>query len=322
MHNLDTAIESVTTFLLEKQSQEGWWPYKQAHQPSIEATCWSAISLRKNKKAQLAANYLVSIQNPDGGWSAIKDLGRSDWTSALALLTLRHLIDEPHPQTAPSNPTAMEISALHAVTHLVEARTDFYSPAAKALIFFLKGPYFLNHYTRGWPWTPKAFNWIEPTSYALLALKATHLAKDNLVKNALDRASEYMLNEMCLGGGWNYGNKDMLGANLPPYPVTTAQALCALQDHKEHEVVGKSMTYLSKKAPEHDTTMSLSWAILAKSAHQLSYKRELDLLFAHLNSNGNFGPSILHNALALCALQCETNDNPLKFDNLSNKEWL
>jgi hypothetical protein len=34
----------------------------------------------------------------------------------------------------------------------------------------------------------------------------------------------------CVGGGWNYGSRETLGVNLPPYVQTTAVALLGLGD--------------------------------------------------------------------------------------------
>ena len=35
---------------------------------------------------------------------------------------------------------------------------------------------------------------------------------------------------VCVDGGWNYGNSNVFGKNLPAYIPTTAIALLALQD--------------------------------------------------------------------------------------------
>jgi len=40
-----------------------------------------------------------------------------------------------------------------------------------------------------------------------------------------------LLERRCRDGGWNYGNRRVLGADLPSYPETTAMALMALNGH-------------------------------------------------------------------------------------------
>jgi hypothetical protein len=40
-----------------------------------------------------------------------------------------------------------------------------------------------------------------------------------------------LLDRRCRDGGWNYGNRRVLGADLPSYPETTALALMALDGH-------------------------------------------------------------------------------------------
>jgi hypothetical protein len=40
-----------------------------------------------------------------------------------------------------------------------------------------------------------------------------------------------LLERRCRDGGWNYGNRRVLGEDLPSYPETTALALMALDGH-------------------------------------------------------------------------------------------
>jgi hypothetical protein len=40
-----------------------------------------------------------------------------------------------------------------------------------------------------------------------------------------------LLDRRCRDGGWNFGNRRVLGADLPSYPETTALALMALNGH-------------------------------------------------------------------------------------------
>lgn len=75
----------------------------------------------------------------------------------------------------------------------------------------------------GWPWAQETGSWVEPTARALWALRTTRPSSSRL-KDAVallrDRES--------VGGGWNYGNRVVLGEDLPPFAQTTAIALIGL----------------------------------------------------------------------------------------------
>lgn len=78
--------------------------------------------------------------------------------------------------------------------------------------------------TRGWAWTDDAFGWIEPTSWAVLALR-----KRRPSSPVIDDGLAVLVDRECEGGGWNYGNREAFGVQLPPFAQTTALSLMALQ---------------------------------------------------------------------------------------------
>jgi hypothetical protein len=89
----------------------------------------------------------------------------------------------------------------------------------------------------GWPWQAGASSWIEPTAHALMALRCalTHASglhlNDLAVASRIAIGERMLLERRCRDGGWNYGNRRVLGADLPSYPETTAMALMALNGH-------------------------------------------------------------------------------------------
>ena len=82
---------------------------------------------------------------------------------------------------------------------------------------------------KGWPWRPDNNSWVEPTTHGLLAL---HWMKGHApeagIRYRREIASRMLLDRRCSDGGWNYGNKKVLGEELPSYPETTALALLGL----------------------------------------------------------------------------------------------
>src|SRR5205085_2740274 len=95
----------------------------------------------------------------------------------------------------------------------------------------------------GWPWAEGNFSWVEPTSWAMLALRrvgqGAHPRVEEGRKLLLDRVLE--------PGGVNYGNRRIFGITLEPIPTPTSLALLALQGCDD-ERVKKTVAYLRKAA--------------------------------------------------------------------------
>jgi hypothetical protein len=149
----------------------------------------------------------------------------------------------------------------------------------------------------GWPWVAQTFGWVEPTSWALLALalagKADH-----------PRAAEgrRLLVDRCLPeGGWNYGNKIVFEHVLMPFWDTTALALLALGD-SNREVADRSLKRLEQSLPEMQSLLTNAWACicLARFGRRTAEirNRVVELLGQTERENLN----IAHSAIGLIAI--------------------
>jgi hypothetical protein len=117
---------------------------------------------------------------------------------------------------------------------------------------------------RGWSWTIGAFGWVEPTAYGVLALRV--LRPD--ATGALDDGVGMLLDRECVGGGWNYGNRVVLGDDLPPYAQTTAVAMLALQRFDDDALLERGLTRLQQLwRTETDGGLSLGLATAALRAN-------------------------------------------------------
>lgn len=289
---------------LAAQQAEGWFPYKLGGEPSLEATAWAALALRKQQHGERAALYIVDSQNEDGGWSTTRGAGKSDWTSGLALLSLRLLAAEPQCAAALKNDKRFNRAINTGLSYLLESRTEFYKPVARLLLLISQGPKSLD-YARGWPWDPDCFHWIEPTSYCLMALKLPQKPDRELYQKVIDHANEFITEHACQGGGWNHGNNVTLGSQLPPYRLTTAEALLALQDISDHATVQAGLNYLRSLAEQDSSSLSLAYSILALRSYDQDCTKEIALLRARQLDNGGFGikdNTVLATALAALAL--------------------
>jgi uncharacterized protein (DUF362 family) len=114
----------------------------------------------------------------------------------------------------------------------------------------------------GWPWAEGTFAWVEPTAWAVFALRAAgfgnHARVIEGVKLLLDRAFD--------SGGINYGNRKVLESMTEPIPGPTAIMLLALQGHDEPRVQSARRYLASVIAPMTDLE-HLGWAKLALACH-------------------------------------------------------
>ena len=112
---------------------------------------------------------------------------------------------------------------------------------------------------RGWSWTPFTFGWIEPTSRALLALQVLRPSATAEIEDAV----KLLADRSCVGGGWNYGNREVWEKELEPYAQTTAIALIGLQGAGDPKVVADGYAVLRRLWPVENGGMSLGVALLA-----------------------------------------------------------
>ena len=69
-----------------------------------------------------------------------------------------------------------------------------------------------------------------------------------------------LFDRVCRTGGWNYGNSNILSQEMNADIPTTALALLALQDRREHPSVQKSIEYLMRQRLAEPAGMALSLA--------------------------------------------------------------
>jgi len=305
------ALTKVQEFL-SAALVDGWCPYSfsTGQSASTEATAWAIIALVGNRRLSVrrALEFLIANQNTDGGWATGPGLGRSDWTSGPATLALRLAL---HYQPQLIAPRIMEQSLARAFNYLLTLRVEFLPPVGRLLLLFLKGPAGM-HYARGWPWNPDCYNWVEPTSYCLMALKLPTLNNEELGLSAIFHANKYLLEHACRGGGWNHGCFASLGAFYPPYMTTTAEALLALTDIAAESRVQAALNYLNTAENPGFSAMSLAWSTLALNAYDHDCSKQLEALLRLQNNDGSFGLNYFVTALSLLAINTTNGINPLR----------
>jgi hypothetical protein len=257
-------LHNAKAILLDSQNPDGGWGSARGKRSNTEATSLALMALQSLKEdaqrgnIQAAVNWLTRHQSADGSWPLNDSLKDSSWSTAIAILALG---------LWPEHQSRV-ISAANWVLRQEGNRPGVLAKVVFALSFKKKAPLNLNLDLVGWPWSSGTFSWVEPTSYYLIALKKlrSKLAGTN-VDNRIHQGNLMIYDRMCRGGGWNYGNSEVLDENLWPYPDITAVALIALQDHHGTDANKESLRALEGMLKDVHSGLALSWSVICLSLY-------------------------------------------------------
>jgi hypothetical protein len=154
---------------------------------------------------------------------------------------------------------------------------------------------------QAWSWIRGTFSWVEPTACCMLALKKWASTGGVVERSRLNEAERLLANRTCVGGGWNYGNSDVLGRDLHPYLPTTALALLALQDRRDLDVVRRSLDYLDANATSERSASALALTMIALRIYGRDVRPAQMALLTQLPTTIALGNRVAL-AMAACAL--------------------
>jgi len=272
-------LDRIIATLLENQNADGGYGSLRGKRSNTESTALAVTALKTLAESSAAENrkrgidWLVQRQNKEGSWPLNETVKQGSWTTALAI-------------TALSDSQEHDERALAAARWLLEQEGS--KPGILAeIILWATGKSNVNKLNKdliGWSWVPNSFSWVEPTSYALIAVKKLRprLAGTN-VDERIRQADAMIYDRMCNGGGWNYGNSKVLDYALWPYPDITALALIAMQDRAREKANQESLQVLTKIARETDSGLALCWAAICLNVYgqdNSEFQRMIDKRFA------------------------------------------
>jgi len=223
---------------------DGGWGYAPGQPAHLEPTCLGLLALSGQPErfaAPIAAarSFLQRCLGPDGLYRLARGRTEAVWPTALVLWVRANLGDSPAE-------LASSAAALLAIRGQNVAKND---DDINDIDFKLIG----------WPWAENNFAWVEPTAWAVLALRRLGQGDHPRVRDGmtllLDRALD--------GGGVNYGNRRILGIALEPIPTPTALMLLAMQGQPPHPKITAAVAYLRDKALAGEDVEHLCWARLA-----------------------------------------------------------
>jgi hypothetical protein len=295
-------IDQVTNALIVLQNPDGGWGATQGRHSNTEATSLAVSALNSldersgDDRVIRGTIWLTERQNPDGSWRLNDVATEGSWTTALAIIALSRFPEQ-------------QKRVLEASRWLL-AQEGSRPGILAQLILWATGRSNINRVNPdlvGWSWVPNSFSWVEPTSYALTALKKVRPALNAETANERIRQGEAMIyDRMCKGGGWNYGNSKVLDYALWPYPDTTAVALIALQDRAGDQANQESLQALRKTADEANSGLAASWAAICLSLYgqdTADWRRRVEKRFRQTGFLGETKTL----ALALLALNGKAN---------------
>ena len=248
-------VESVCLpSLRDAQNADGGWGFRPDTESRAESTCWALHALLEASPREdsdvvsRGFEFLRAAQLPDGSWASTPEEKTGCWVTSLACWVL---LSEKESQKA----VAAGLKWLcedwpHDSTlwrRLMGRLSSEVSP--------------INNSYRGWGWTPRTSSWVEPTSFALLALDA---APSDLLPSATQRrrrlAEAMLYDRMCPGGGWNCGNPRVYGVAGEALVVSTTWALLALRAYPQRSENVLSLDWLERNIVNIESPGSLALA--------------------------------------------------------------
>jgi hypothetical protein len=298
-------INRLLDELVSRQNSDGGWGARAGNASNTETTSLAVAALRglgersAPDRALRGIIWLIQHQNPDGGLRLSDTTSAGSWTTALAIVAL-------------SGTREHQSAVLNAARWLL--RQEGSKPGILAeLILWLTGKSKANRLNPdlvGWSWVPHSFSWVEPTSYALMALKKVRpLLDDRELQERIDQGEAMVYDRMCNGGGWNYGNSKVLDYALWPYPDITAIALIALQDRSEQAANRQSIEILLKTAAEANSGLAAAWTALCLSLYGRDTAEWLERVDKRFAQTGFVGET---KTLALALLAHHAKTTPFR----------
>ncbi|MBW2463953.1 MAG: hypothetical protein JRH11_20055 [Deltaproteobacteria bacterium] len=257
---------------------------------AAEPTALAAVAFAARGQLEDAAaprQWLAGQQRPDGGVPVLDQLEGPCWPTALAALAWES--DDAYQANADRAREWLR------QTHGLAFEHDEMVGHDPTLV--------------GWSWTDETHSWVEPTSHALLALRADE------PRERTGEAVRLLLDRCVPDGGWNYGNTRVLDNMLRPFPATTGVALAALAGHPEvtpegMAAVQRSQDWLVSALEDARAPLSLGWGLIGLGRWGRYPASTNDWLTASVEADIEADP--LHDALRLLAMVPGVLSSPMR----------
>ena len=278
----------ILDILIRCQNHDGSWGYYPEGPGFIEPTVYALLSLykRDDESFKNGFRWLLGQQNENGSFANI-DIN-STWPSFLVYFLMSVVNVEVNPESSSIMTWILSHRGRGAAYSQDLSNKDILS--------------------LGWPWYNDTTSWIEPTSYALIALKHRP-TKDSRTIKIIKRGEQFILARACNDGGWNVGNSMLFDTYLSSYPTSTAFALLSLQDHQENSIVLEGLYSFTEVLKQTISPYLLGLGVIVLHCFNEDYRDILKKMYQygqHTHWDSHYIPSL---ALALISSYVE-NFNP------------
>jgi hypothetical protein len=229
---------------------------------AAEPTAIAALAFHvhgRGEDARRAAKALANMQQPAGN-VGVRAGETPSWPTSLAVVVWRTL------EKAEGRGASSQMN--RAVEWLLANRGQGIPQSSE-----------FGHNTEliGWSYAEQTHSWVEPTAFAVLALKSAGRASEKAAREGV----AVLLDRQLPGGGLNYGNTFVLGQLIRPHIQPTGIALLALAGEPNIErQAAKSIAWLRRSIGPETTPQSLAWALLGLGAHGSELSEAADWLAA------------------------------------------
>lgn len=226
------------------------WGYHTGSPSASEPAAFVAMALIANghfRAANRPLQFLADMQQSDGHLGVFADQSTPGWPTSLAILAWSKAdAGEQEPKFTEQIGRAVDWT-LSVEGKPLDRQDD------------------MGHDTTliGWPWVDGTHSWMEPTAFAVMALKAT----DHGDHPRTREAARLIIDRLLPDGGCNYGNTLVLGQELRPHVQPSGIALAAIADEgNSGGRIGRTKDYLLQNLSHETTAASLSFAVLGLKA--------------------------------------------------------
>ncbi len=224
-HRLATCGRLPFAWIEAAQNPDGGWGYFPGKESALEPTAYALLALADEPRARTAVEcgcrLIRSWEMATGGWRGLQRVPEAHWATSL-VITLHSVLG------------VNDASTGRAIDWLVATRGAETRPVARLAAWLSPHTVEFDASLSGWPWRTGTSSWVEPTAHALMALGRVARRNEHAgLEERIAMGQRMLLDRRCRDGGWNYGNRRVLGADLPSHPETTALALMALDGHVE-----------------------------------------------------------------------------------------
>jgi hypothetical protein len=229
------------------------WAYHGIAPQATEPAALAALALLAHgRDAQVALDYLAGSQTADGSVGVELAQNNPGWPTAQAVLAWTVADRQASPAAQ-----RYQTSIARATDWLLETQ---------GLPLEREKAEELGHDSTlvGWSWVEGTHSWIEPTAWAVLALKSVGLSEHPRTREAV----RLLVDRLLPDGGCNFGNTFVLGQQLLPHLQSSGICMLALAGERLADPrIGKTADYLERQISRQTATASLSYGVLGLAAH-------------------------------------------------------